>query len=108
MDTIGLLLIAALFGLGWWRAMGARNRARHTARRACRKADVLFLDEVAFKRITVGRGTRGQLCLIRTYVFEFIVQGNHRYAGAVTLEGQRVTSVYMEPHPLQSHMDDSE
>lgn len=106
MDTIGLFLIAAVIGLGWWSAVGARTRARGAARRACRRAGVTFIDELAFRRLRPGRGATGRLCLKRRYRFEFIVRGDIRYTGDVFVEGQRVVSVDMEPYPFLSEPPD--
>lgn len=100
MDFIPLLLALAVIGLGWWSALGARARARTAARRACTRAQVLFIDELALKRVRPGRGDRGQPCLKRDYGFEFTVRGERRYAGEVAVHGQQVVFVHMEPHPF--------
>lgn len=107
MNTIGLLLLLALIGLGWWNAVGARTRARRAARRACREADVLFIDELALRRLRLTRDPRSRLCLERDYGFEFIVRGDQRYAGAVVVQGQRVAAVHMDPYPFRPDPDNA-
>lgn len=102
LDTIGLLLMVATIGLGWWSAIGARTRARNAACRACRQAGVTFIDELAFRCLRAGRDASGRLCLKRQYHFEFIVRGDLRYRGIVLVEAQRVASVDLEPHPFDS------
>lgn len=103
MDTVAVFLLVAVIGLGWWSAIGAKARARAAARRACRRAEVAFIDELAFQSLCIGRGAAGRLCLKRAYGFEFLVRGDLRYAGHVCLQGQHVVSVGMEAHPFQSH-----
>lgn len=107
MDIIGLFLLAAVIGLGWWSAVGARARARSAARRACRQAEVTFIDELAFQRLRLARGVAGSLCLKRTYHFEFVVRGDLRYTGNVFMEGQHVVSVDMDPYPFEPATHDT-
>lgn len=106
MDIIALFLIAAVIGLGWWSIIGARTRARRAARRACRDAEVTFIDELAFRRIRIERGRSGRLSLRRYYDFEFVVRGDMRYSGTVIVEGQRVVSVAMDPYPFPAEPRD--
>jgi len=100
LNSVGLLFLLAAALLAWWSTLGARTRARGAARRACEEAGVLFIDELAFKRLRFGRDRRGQPCLKRTYAFEFVVGGERRYAGEVELHAQRVVTVRMDPHPF--------
>lgn len=97
MHTIGWLLILSLLGLAWWNALGARTRARRAARRACKRAGVLFIDELALRRMRLGLAG-----LKRVYGFEFIVRGDLRYAGEVTVHGQHVVAVRMDPYPFEA------
>ena len=63
--------------------------------RACEDAEVTFIDELAFQRIWLGRGT-----LKRRYRFEFYRRGDRRYSGYVDMHGQRVAHIEMEPYPV--------
>lgn len=99
MNNILVLLILAGIGLAWWSALGARNGARHAARKACQRAGVAFIDELAFKKLSVARDSRGMLCLKRQYAFEFYVTGNIRYAGQVEMLARRLGKLQMDPYP---------
>lgn len=105
MSNIAILLVLACIGLGWWSAIGARSAARNAARAACRRAGVAFIDELAFRKLSVGRDARGMLCLLRRYHFEFYVRGNLRYAGRVQMQARRVASVQMDPYPEDNAQD---
>lgn len=94
------LVGVALVALFWWRAMGARSAARRAARRACEEAEVIFIDELAFKRIGAARDAQGQWRLARRYGFEFYRSGERRYAGTIEMHGARVARVYMGPRPM--------
>ncbi|MDA3922827.1 MAG: DUF3301 domain-containing protein [Salinisphaera sp.] len=94
------LLAAAVVALIWWRAMGARTAARRAAQRACKDAEVAFIDELAFKRIGLTRDAGGAWRVARRYGFEFYERGDRRYAGTIEMHGQRVVNVFMGPRPL--------
>ena len=95
---IGLALIA----LAWWSAMGAKARARAAARAACDEAEMTFIDELAFKRIELGRNARGQWCVKRHYVFEFYHTGDRRYGGSVEMHAQHVARIQLDPYPVET------
>ena len=93
-----LLLLLAAVGAFWYRGLEALERARNTARGACRRAGVQFLDEsVVRERLWVQRDHRGRMVLARRYRFEFASRGDHRYRGTVTVHGRRVAGLDMEP-----------
>lgn len=95
-----VVLLLAVIALIWWRQMGARSAARRAALRACEEAEVIFIDELAFKRIGVARDDVGGLHISRRYGFEFYLKGDRRYSGTVEMHGQHVKRVYMGPRPL--------
>lgn len=100
LDLAPWLLAAAVLALIWWRAMGARSAARRAALKACKDADVMFIDELAFKRIGLTRDARGAWRLARHYGFEFYERGDRRYAGSIEMHGQSVVHVLLGPRPL--------
>ena len=93
---IGLALVA----LVWWSAMGAKARARAAARAACEDAEMLFIDELALKRLHLARDAHGKRRLARRYGFEFYQRGDRRYTGTIEMHGQRVAHIEMEPYPV--------
>ena len=93
---IGLALVA----LVWWSAMGAKARARAAARVACEDAEMLFIDELALKRLHLARDAHGKRRLARRYGFEFYQRGDRRYTGTIEMHGQRVAHIEMEPYPV--------
>jgi len=105
LDVLPWLLVAAVICLGWWSAIGAKMKARRAARRACDKAEVRFIDELALKRlhpshITYNSGHRAWH-IRRVYRFEFYWGGDMRSCGQVVMHGQQVISVQLDPYPLQ-------
>jgi len=94
------LLAGAVLALIWWRAMGARATARRAALKACEKAEVIFIDELAFKRIGLARDAHRSWRVARRYGFEFYDRGDRRYSGTILMHGQRVADVFMGPRPL--------
>lgn len=104
MHVLAWLLAAAVIAAIWWNALGAKKSARQAARRACRDAEVRFIDELALQKLGPGRARhrsgRRPLCLRRVYRFEFYWGGEVRYTGYVTMHGQTVASVQLDPYPL--------
>lgn len=90
-----LLLIIWL----WQDAWRAKELAIHAGKRACRRAEVEFLDDtVVFRRFRWQPDARGRKSWQRDYDFEFSVDGSRRYRGCVSLQGRRIREVYMEPY----------
>lgn len=104
MDILPWLLAAVIVALAWWHALGAKMAARRAALRACRQAEVRFIDELALQKLTLSRarlrGGRRPWCLRRVYRFEFYWGGEMRHTGHVVMHGQRVASVQLDPYPL--------
>ncbi|MBO9470639.1 DUF3301 domain-containing protein [Endozoicomonas sp. G2_2] len=98
-DFFPWLIGLSILGLFWWQSLGARWAARRAALRACEDAEVTFIDELAFQRLSFARGT-----LKRRYRFEFYRRGDRRYTGWVDMRGQRVEHVEMDPHPFGPDM----
>jgi len=96
-----LVLIAA--GVFFWiDSLRARERALAAGRSACARYGVQFLDEtVVFARLRLGRDDAGQLCLRRTYTFEFSDTGDNRRHGAIVMLGGELQDMQLEPYNLQ-------
>ncbi len=86
----------------WWRqATLALEAARSAGRRACRQAEVQFLDDSVVRlRIRLERGAGGRVHVRRRYGFEFATLGDRRYRGWVDVAGRRVLKVELEPHAV--------
>ncbi|MCC5810330.1 MAG: DUF3301 domain-containing protein [Ectothiorhodospiraceae bacterium] len=95
----GLALAAVVV---WWlQATRALEAARAAGRRACRQAEVQFLDDSVVRlQWRLERGAGGWMRLRRRYGFEFATLGDRRYRGWVDVVGRRVMKVELEPHAL--------
>ncbi len=103
MDVLSLLFLILLpmFGWFWFDSMHALEIARKAGRRACDEAHVQFLDDtVAGTGLALVRDSSGRRVFRRTYRFEFSETGNTRLEGQVTLLGDRLESVTMEPYQM--------
>lgn len=99
MNIPWLLLLLAFVAWLWWDALGAKWAARAAARRACSRAKVRFIDEIALIRMIPARDAGGRLKLRRTYRFEFCLEGDVRYTGRITLLGHDIVELTMDPYP---------
>lgn len=99
---ISLLEVAILLGLAamaayWASAVRGKEIARAAGQRACRQADVQFLDDtVVLARIRLQRQGGGQIGWAREYHFEYTHGGDDRQRGQVLLLGQRVERVALD------------
>ncbi len=103
MDIWSLLALLMLVALGWFWLHSIRilEIAREAGRRACNKEELQFLDDtVAGTSLALARDANGRRILRRTYRFEFSETGNSRREGEVTMLGDRVESVTMEPYQI--------
>ncbi|MDY6979017.1 MAG: DUF3301 domain-containing protein [Pseudomonadota bacterium] len=102
MTLTGLLIFipVALLAVLWWKGMGSKEIARRAGARACREAQVQFLDDsVALHRLRVRRGPGGALALYRLYGFEFTSSGERRHNGYIHMLGHQLQKLEMEPYP---------
>lgn len=103
MDFTSLLALFLLLSAGWFWLHSLRilELARDTARRACLKEDLQFLDDtVASVHLALARDDSGRRTLRRTYRFEFTETGNSRREGQIIMLGERVESLTMEPYRI--------
>jgi len=99
-DAFPWLLGLSVVALLWWQAMGAKTHARNAALTACEEAEVTFIDELAFKGLSIGRDAHGRPCIKRRYGFEFYRRGDRRYAGTIEMHAERVAQVQLDPYPI--------
>lgn len=98
-----LAIVTILAGAWFWvDSLRARERALAAGRKACERYGVQFLDAtVVFARLRLGRNGAGQLCLRRTYTFEFSDTGDNRRHGAIVMLGGELQDMQLEPYKLQ-------
>ena len=105
MDILSFLLLAALGAMGWFwiDSLHALEVARNAGRHICENANLQFLDDtVARVSMRLARDKSGRRTLRRTYRFEFSETGNTRLEGQLTLVGNLLESVTMEPYQILS------
>lgn len=98
-----ILLIAILLFIiwYWWETMRCKEIARRAGSRACRNADVQFLDDtVEHKKVWLRRNESGRLQLCRLFFFEFSSDGAHRYQGRIVMLGKQVQEVEMDAYRI--------
>ena len=99
--SLFLLLLLAALGWFWFDSLRALEVARNAGKQACNNANVQFLDDTVAKIATgLGRDKSGRRVLRRTYRFEFSETGNTRLEGRLTLLGDKIESVTMEPYQI--------
>lgn len=94
-----MLFVAACAWL--WRGHGIRERALLLAKQHCARLDIELLDgAVALQRLAWLRDAQGHRRLARLYDFEFTVTGEQRLRGQISMFGQRLGSIELQPHPI--------
>ncbi len=96
MPVFESIAILALLTLGWFwiDSLAARDVAIVAAREACQADGKQFLDEsISVKNLRLLRNDEGQLCLGRTYVFEYSETSDDRRRGSVVMLGRHVIVV---------------
>jgi hypothetical protein len=99
-----LAVLAVIAALGYWlNGMRTKEIARLGGRRACREANVYFLDDtVAQTRLRLRRDGRGRFAIYREYRFEFTSDGTARYRGEMVVCGKQIRRITMEPYRVSS------
>jgi len=93
LEGLLLILLAALAWF-WWDSLQKREIALTTARLACERAGVQFLDaSVALRKLKLRRDSDQRVRFYREYAFEYSTQGDDRQPGWVWLLGVRVVNV---------------
>lgn len=89
-----LALSLGLVILAWTSARAAAETAIWHGRRACREADVQWLDQsVHLTRMRLRRDRTGRLGVERHYRFEYSRGGDDRQAGRIVLHGRSLVSL---------------
>ena len=97
-----LLLIGGVWY--WFHAIRAKELARLAGRRRCNEVGVIFLDDtVMLTRLRLRRDAMGRVKIYREFQFEFASDGGIRYGGEITLLGERILSLIMEPYRETHH-----
>lgn len=95
------MIVIALSVNHWWQSRHAKALALHYAARRCRELELQLLDQsVALRRMRPTRGHSGLLQWRRVYDFEFSATGQERSRGTLTLVGNRLESIELEPHVI--------
>lgn len=88
---LGLLLLAGGF---WWDGLQKREIAVRTARNACARAGVQFLDDsVVLLKLRLARDDNQRSRFYRQFGFEFSTTGDNRHPGRIYLLGARLLDV---------------
>lgn len=108
MENFGVLFsLIALSLLVWFWADSLRARA-HALRAcalACREVDAQLLDQtVALHRLRMVRDTDGRAAWLRTYRFEYTLDGVQRLRGSVVLRGRTIEGLTMDTPQGVIHM----
>jgi hypothetical protein len=98
---LGILILLGLTTWFWLDGVRVRELAIAEARHACRIDGVQFLDDtVALSAVGFARDGRGQLRIRRSFAFEFSETGDNRRHGSVVMLGNRLETLYLEPHGM--------
>lgn len=102
-----LLIVVVLFGVGLmvWPLLQKQQKAREWAmsylRRQCEQDGLQLLDQTVELSSTKIRWNKGRPLAVRTYVFEFSVDGGDRYQGSLQLAGYQTLSLQLDTHRFQ-------
>jgi len=100
MENIGvmLFLITLTFLVWFWAdSLRVREQALRACARACKQIDAQLLDQtVALRRIRIARDRNGRAVWLRTYRFEYTLDGAQRLRGSAVLRGRTVETVVIQ------------
>ena len=85
----------------WWNAHAVKELAFKATKAYCESVGVQLLDDgLALRGFWMRRDGFGNLCLRRSFLFEFTTTGEQRYYGSTVMLGRRLESVQLAPHRL--------
>src|SRR5437879_1429861 len=96
-----IALVSAMALAVWivFDALRAREAAIRVGKTACQQQGVQFLDDtVRGVRTRWARDADGRVRWRRTFVFEFSEDGVNRRGGSITMLGDQVDSLQLEPY----------
>lgn len=104
LTKIILLLLGTAALLYFYSSLRIRELAIDAARKRCADIGVQFLDQsvsASGTRLRRNAAQHGSHWIIeRHYRFEFASTGEERYRGLVTMRGNRLAGIELEPHRL--------
>lgn len=93
---IALLVLGFIY---WYHGQKVKEIAYQATQAYCQSVQVQMLDEyIAGNGLWLKRDKFGKLQLQRTFVFEFASTGERRYNGKITMLGEQVEAIVMEPY----------
>lgn len=97
-ESIFILVVAALIWF-WLDSLKAREIGTRAAQAACAGEGLQLLDDTVVGRLRgLARNDDGQLCLRRSFEFEYSDNGDNRRRGSVILLGHEVELLHLRPN----------
>lgn len=101
LSDVVLISLFIVFYLYWSSAQRVKEIAFQGTRSYCQKMEIQMLDGyVALNKLRLKRDGRGKIRVWRSFDFEFTSTGEERYNGQITLLGQRILSIQLDPHRI--------
>lgn len=101
LGDVAIFFLFIGFVMLWWNAQGVKQQALQATRAHCDKMGVQLLDDgLVLRGFWLKRNSRGQLCVWRSYNFEFTTTGEERYGGQIIMLSQWVEGIHLAPHRL--------
>lgn len=92
-----LLLVVVVVLLLWFEQRKVQEIAVDRCRRACKEADVQFLDDIApVWRVRFVRDSRGAWRLRRVFTFDYYTASGERRHGSIVMLGRTAVDVRLE------------
>ena len=97
MSSLFLVLLFGLIIWYWYSSLQTNEIATQSARQACKGQRLQFLDgTVVLHGMKISRSDAGQLCLKRTFQFEYSADFDSRKTGFVIMQGSKIETVGLE------------
>lgn len=99
------LIIVMLLGAWYWvDGVASREAAIQTGRQLAERWNLQLLDEsVACTKLRIGRNSRGQAKLMRTFDFEVSTNGSDRLECHLVLLGKQLQTWHIPPYLQPLH-----
>lgn len=93
-----IMLFTVMF-LYWQSAQKVKEIALAATIRHCYDMELQMLDGyIALQSMSLKKDRRGQLHIVRAYLFEFSSTGAERYNGKILMFGRRIESMQLDPY----------